>query len=144
MKFSTKTKYGLSAMILLAEYYEAKTLKSLVSLAEELKISKIYLEQVFSQLKSNDLVVSIKGAKGGYRLSCDAREISVLKILQATESSLFDIEEKPDNTIETALFEVVFEPFQKHIIEFFSKITLFDLMEKFDQINFNASFMYYL
>lgn len=144
MKFSTKTKYGLSAMILLAEYYESQTLKSLVSLSEELGISKIYLEQVFSQLKGNELVVSIKGPKGGYRLSRDAKEISVLNILQATESSLFDAEESPSNNIETTSFEMVFSPFQNHIVEFFSKISLYDLMEKFDQINFNDSFMYYL
>lgn len=144
MKFSTKTKYGLSAMILLAEYYESEMLKSLVSLSEELGISKIYLEQVFSQLKGNELVVSIKGPKGGYRLSRDAKEISVLTILQATESSLFDAEEYPSNNIETTSFEMVFYPFQNHIIEFFSKISLYDLMEKFDQINFNDSFMYYL
>ncbi|MDQ0361783.1 RrF2 family transcriptional regulator [Breznakia pachnodae] len=144
MKFSTKTKYGLSAMILLAEYYESKTLKSLVSLSEELGISKIYLEQVFSQLKGNELVVSIKGPKGGYRLSRDAKEISVLNILQATESSLFDAEESPSNNIEITSFEMVFHPFQNHIVEFFSKISLYDLMEKFDQINFNDSFMYYL
>lgn len=145
MKFSTRTKYGLSAMILLAEYYEADSLKSLVSLAEELEISKIYLEQVFSQLKKHDLVVSIKGAKGGYKLAHHAKDITILAILEATEPSLFELEELPTNDVtQLAAYEAVYRPFQEHILAFFSDITLFALKEQFNQLNFNESFMYYL
>lgn len=144
MKFSTKTKYGLSAMILLAAYYDAKVLKSLVSLAEELGVSKLYLEPIFAQLKGNELLTSIKGPKGGYMLTRSAKEISVLDILQATEPSLFTAKEVASNNIEEASLEMVFEPFQDCIVSFFINISLLDLKEHFDKLNFNDSFMYYL
>lgn len=146
MKFSIKTKYGLSTMILLAENYESGQLKSLVCLSQELHISKIYLEQVFAQLKRNDLVISIKGAKGGYRLAKSAKDISVLDILQATEPSLFECEDcaSASSNIETITSAYIFEPFQNTITHFFANITLHELKEKLDKINYSNNYMYYL
>ncbi|OCN04905.1 hypothetical protein A4S06_09980 [Erysipelotrichaceae bacterium MTC7] len=144
MKFSNKSKYGLSAMILLAVYEESNTLKSLISLSEELDISKIYLEQVFSQLKANDLVVSIKGPKGGYKLARKAKDISVYHILEATEKTLFEVEESGARNIDKVISSSICEPFQDKIHTFFSSISLVELKEQYEGLNFNDSFMYYL
>ena len=59
-------------------------------LAENLGISKIYLEQIFSLLKRSGLVASVKGAQGGYHLAKPASEISVYEILKALEQILFE------------------------------------------------------
>ena len=56
----------------------------------EAGVSKIYLEQVFSLLKRDGLVNSIKGAQGGYQLSRPAEEISVYDILSVAELSMFE------------------------------------------------------
>ena len=144
MKFSTKTKYALSSMILLAQYEQTDTLKSLFSLSEELNISKIYLEQVFAQLKRHDLVISIKGAKGGYHLAKHSKEIPVLDILKATEISLFESEENTSNNIELTLSDSLFNPFDECIYSFLKSLTLFDLKEKYATLNITNSYMYYL
>ena len=67
MKISTKGKYGLRAMIDLAQYSEQEAV-SISSIAQRQKISESYLEQLVAKLKKAGLVVSIRGAAGGYRL----------------------------------------------------------------------------
>ena len=68
MKISTKGKYGLRAMIDLAQYSEQEAV-SISSIAQRQKISESYLEQLVAKLKKAGLVVSIRGAAGGYRLA---------------------------------------------------------------------------
>ncbi len=47
-----------------------------------------YLEQIFSTLKKNNLVKSIRGAEGGYLLTRPPQQITVYEILQALEGNL--------------------------------------------------------
>ena len=84
MKISTKGKYGLRAMIDLAQYSEQEAV-SISSIAQRQKISESYLEQLVAKLKKAGLVVSIRGAAGGYRLARPASGISVGDVLRALE-----------------------------------------------------------
>ena len=84
MKISTKGKYGLRAMIDLAQYSEQEAV-SISSIAQRQKISESYLEQLVAKLKKAGLVVSIRGAAGGYRLARPAAGISVGDVLRALE-----------------------------------------------------------
>ena len=87
MKISTKGKYGLRAMIDLAQYSEQKAV-SISSIAQRQKISESYLEQLVAKLKKAGLVVSIRGAAGGYRLARPASGISVGDVLRALEGDV--------------------------------------------------------
>ncbi|GHU51015.1 Rrf2 family transcriptional regulator [Clostridia bacterium] len=119
MRISVKARYGLSAMICLAQSYRAQEYVTIISLAKRLDISKIYLEQVFSLLKRAELVSSTKGAQGGYRLMKNPSEITAGDILYSIETSMF---EKTENTIEenekfieSAMRDMVFEKVDKAI-----------------------------
>ena len=87
MKISTKGKYGLRAMIDLAQYSEQEAV-SISSIAQRQKISESYLEQLVAKLKKAGLVVSIRGAAGGYRLARPASCISVGDVLRALEGDV--------------------------------------------------------
>lgn len=87
MKLSTKGRYGLRALIDLAQYGE-ETPVSITSISARQNISERYLEQLMSMLKKAGLVKSIRGASGGYILAKDMKEISVGDILRALEGSL--------------------------------------------------------
>ena len=87
MKISTKGKYGLRAMIDLAQYSEQEAV-SISSIAQRQKISESYLEQLIAKLKKAGLVVSIRGAAGGYRLARPASGISVGDVLRALEGDV--------------------------------------------------------
>jgi Rrf2 family cysteine metabolism transcriptional repressor len=87
---STKGHYGLLIMTALAEAPAGQPL-SLAHIAEETSISLGYLEQIVSVLKEAGLVESVRGARGGYRLSRTANEISALEIVLATEQEIAPI-----------------------------------------------------
>ena len=76
MKFSTKTTYGLRAMIMLGRYWGDGKI-SLATIAKHEGISVKYLEQIFSRLKKEKLVLSEKGANGGYSLTRKPSDISI-------------------------------------------------------------------
>ena len=87
MKLSTKGRYGLRALINLALYSENETV-SIQSIARRQNISDSYLEQLMRKLRSAGLIVSVRGAQGGYKLARPANEISVGDVLRALEGSL--------------------------------------------------------
>jgi len=103
MKISSKGRYGLAAMIHIAQKGLTGEYITIISIAESLSISKIYLEQVFSLLKRANLVISVKGAQGGYRLSRSPEEISAREILEAIELSLF---EATDSTVKASALPI--------------------------------------
>lgn len=91
MKLSTKGRYGLRALIDLAQYSETEAV-SIASIAARQEISVSYLEQLVAKLKKAGLVKSIRGASGGYVLAKPAEEISVGDVLRALEGNLKPVE----------------------------------------------------
>ncbi|MDD3141720.1 MAG: Rrf2 family transcriptional regulator [Lachnospiraceae bacterium] len=91
MKLSTKGRYGLRALIDLAQYSEVEPV-SINSISTRQGISERYLEQLMSMLKKAGLIKSIRGASGGYILSKEASEISVGDVLRALEGNLEPVE----------------------------------------------------
>ena len=91
MKLSTKGRYGLRALIDLAQY-SAETPVSITSISARQNLSERYLEQLMSMLKKAGLVKSVRGAGGGYVLAKDMAEISVGDVLRALEGSLEPVE----------------------------------------------------
>lgn len=87
MKISTKGRYGLRAVIDIAQYSEIEPV-SIHSIAERQGISEGYLEQLMVRLKKAEIITSIRGAGGGYVLAKDAENISVGDVLRALEGSL--------------------------------------------------------
>lgn len=87
LKLSTKGRYGLRAMIDLADYSE-ETPQSITNIAMRQSISDSYLEQLMAKLKKAGLIESIRGAQGGYVLAKPSKDISVGDILRALEGDL--------------------------------------------------------
>lgn len=91
MKLSTKGRYGLRALIDLGMYSEKEAV-SISSIAARQNISESYLEQLVGKLKKAGIVLSIRGAQGGYKLAKPASDISVGDILRALEGNLDAVE----------------------------------------------------
>lgn len=87
MKLSTKGRYGLRAMIDLADFSE-EIPQSIANIAARQSISDSYLEQLMAKLKKAGLITSIRGAQGGYVLARASDTISVGDILRALEGDL--------------------------------------------------------
>ncbi len=91
LKISTKGRYGLRALIDLAQYSEIEPV-SINSIATRQGISERYLEQLMTLLKKAGLIKSIRGAGGGYVLAKQMAEISVGDVLRALEGNLQPVE----------------------------------------------------
>ena len=87
MKLSTKGRYGLRALIDLAQY-SGEAPVSITSISSRQDISERYLEQLMAMLKKAGIVSSVRGAGGGYILAKDMKDISAGDILRALEGSL--------------------------------------------------------
>jgi Rrf2 family iron-sulfur cluster assembly transcriptional regulator len=87
MKLSTKGRYGMVALADLA-FLEASELASLADISRRQNISLPYLEQLFVKLRRGNLVVSVRGPNGGYRLARPAHDIRVVEILEAVDETV--------------------------------------------------------
>lgn len=148
MRISSKGRYGLAAMISVAQLGSTGDFVTVVSIAEKLGISKIYLEQVFSLLKRSKLVTSIKGSQGGYQLSKPADKISALEILQAVEISLFEKTERSVSDealeIETSLRSLIWDNLDNAVGGALKEVTLGDLVAEAEKVKNGEEFMFYI
>lgn len=87
MRLTTKGRYAVTAMLDLALHSEAGPV-SLADISRRQEISLSYLEQLFSKLRKDGLVCSVRGPGGGYRLNRPLAEVSVAQIIDAVDESL--------------------------------------------------------
>ena len=87
MKLSTKSTYGLRAMVDIA-LNSHRGATSVMDIAKLEGISVSYLEQLLNKLRHEGLVESIRGPKGGYVLSRAADEITVGDVVKTLEKDV--------------------------------------------------------
>jgi Rrf2 family iron-sulfur cluster assembly transcriptional regulator len=87
MRLTTKGRYAVTAMLDLA-LHAGKSPVSLAEISGRHDISLSYLEQLFSKLRRQKLVLSVRGPGGGYRLSRDPDNIFVAQIIDAVNESV--------------------------------------------------------
>ena len=87
MKLTTKGRYAVTAMLDLAIHASDKPI-SLADISERQVISLSYLEQLFSKLRRQGLVQSVRGPGGGYCLSRGAESIYVAQVIEAVNEAV--------------------------------------------------------
>ncbi len=87
MRLTTKGRYAVTAMLDLTLHNHMGPV-SLADISLRQGISLSYLEQLFSKLRKSELVASIRGPGGGYRLSRCAESIFVAQIIDAVDESI--------------------------------------------------------
>ncbi|MDR0933488.1 MAG: Rrf2 family transcriptional regulator [Burkholderiaceae bacterium] len=87
MRLTTKGRFAVNAMIDLARNGGQGPV-ALAAISERQDISVAYLEQLFSKLRRRELVRSVRGPGGGYRLLRDPADISVADIVFAVDEPL--------------------------------------------------------
>jgi Rrf2 family iron-sulfur cluster assembly transcriptional regulator len=87
MRLTTKGRYAVTAMLDLA-LHATQGPVSLADISRRQEISLSYLEQLFARLRQNELVTSVRGPGGGYRLSRAADGICVAEIIDAVNESI--------------------------------------------------------
>ena len=132
MKLTTKGRYAVTAMLDLA-LHAGQGPVSLADISARQEISLSYLEQLFSRLRRQKLVVSVRGPGGGYRLSRSADEVFVAEVVDAVSESLDTTRcgNKGDcQNGEKCLTHHLWSDLSDQIHQFLSEISLGDLMRK--------------
>ncbi|MCK7551832.1 Fe-S cluster assembly transcriptional regulator IscR [Marinobacter goseongensis] len=132
MKLTTKGRYAVTAMLDLALHGDHGPV-SLADISARQEISLSYLEQLFSRLRRHQLVVSIRGPGGGYRLSRDPCSVFVAEVVDAVNESLDTTRcaNKGDcQNGEKCLTHHLWSDLSDQIHQFLSEISLADLMRK--------------
>lgn len=87
MRLSTRAHYALRALVDLALYSNGRPI-SLKEIATRENIPLNYLEQLFTKLRRGNIVESVRGPGGGYRLARDTDQIAVGEIVVTLEGTL--------------------------------------------------------
>ncbi|MEA2403368.1 MAG: Rrf2 family transcriptional regulator, cysteine metabolism repressor [Thermoleophilaceae bacterium] len=87
MIFSSKAEYGVRLMVELGRQDPDRP-TSLKAIAEAEQLPLAYLEQVVARLKRAELVMSARGAHGGYWLARPAEEITMDQVVDALEGQV--------------------------------------------------------
>ena len=87
MRLTTRGRYAVTAMLDLALHGDKGPI-SLADISQRQEISLSYLEQLFAKLRQQELVSSVRGPGGGYRLARVSDEINVAEIIDAVNESI--------------------------------------------------------
>jgi Rrf2 family iron-sulfur cluster assembly transcriptional regulator len=140
MKLTTKGRYAVMAMADLALFKDKGPI-SLTDISLRQNISLAYLEQIFIKLKNNNLVKSIRGAKGGYVLETSPEEIRISNIISAVNEEVKTLNCKKEskkgcnNRNTKCITHNLWDQLDNHINNFFEKVKLNDLVKKNQILN---------
>lgn len=90
MKLSAKSDYAARAVIGLARHYQSGESLRVEDLAEGQGIPPNYLVQILIELKSQQIVKSLRGKEGGYMLARPPGEITMADVLRCVHGQVFD------------------------------------------------------
>ncbi|MBL4941776.1 MAG: Fe-S cluster assembly transcriptional regulator IscR [Colwellia sp.] len=134
MKLTSKGRYAVTAMLDVT-LHAAYGPVSLADISERQAISLSYLEQLFSKLRKNGLVVSIRGPGGGYRLGKCSAQIAIADIISAVNESVDATRCQGKGNCqggEQCLTHSLWEGLSQQIEEFLQNISLAELIAKND------------
>ncbi len=83
--FSTSCHYGLQAMLYIAMHSSDDSNVELKVIAEDQNIPKHFLSKILQQLVKSDLLQSMKGPTGGFRLVKHPEDVRLIEIIEAID-----------------------------------------------------------
>ena len=98
-------------------------------------ISLVYLEQIFSKLKKNNIVKSIRGTNGGYVLTKDPEQIKLSNIFSAVDEKIKTLQCKRESKkgcngkLTKCITHNLWDDLEMHINNFFEKKNLGEFLK---------------
>lgn len=133
MKLSTRTRYGVRAILELAMSGNKGPLQ-LKIIAQRQDLSVKYLEQLMVVLKAAGFVRSVRGSKGGYMLAKAPDQIELIDVLHCLEGTVATVEcvENKDYCVRAAdcAARDIWVKVQKAIEDVLKSMTLQDLVNR--------------
>jgi len=134
MKLNTRGRYAVMALADMANFNSQNPV-SLRDISLRQNISLVYLEQIFSKLKKNNIVKSIRGINGGYILTKDPEKIKLSNIFLAVDEKVKTLQCKKESKkgcngkLTKCITHNLWDDLEMHINDFFDKKNLGDLLK---------------
>ena len=134
MRLTSKGRYAVMALVDLARFDNINPV-SLRDISLRQGISLDYLEQIFSKLKKNQIVKSIRGNQGGYVLNKNPNDIKLTNIFHAVDEKVKTVQCKKDSKkgcngrSTKCITHNLWDELENHINSFFEKKSLEDLIQ---------------
>ena len=134
MKLNTRGRYAVMALADIATFDKQNPV-SLRDISLRQNISLVYLEQIFSKLKKNNIVKSIRGTNGGYILTKDPGQIKLSNIFSAVDEKVKTLQCKRESKrgcngrSTKCITHYLWDDLETHINDFFDKKNLGDLLK---------------
>ena len=135
LTISSKSRYGIGALLALAEFYNSGLLQ-IKDIASRRNIPHQYLEQIFNRLGKTGIIKSTRGKNGGYELAKPPEQITVLQIVTALEG---DIEFVPKSDSNNDVIVELFQEAEDKLNEILS-VSLADLVLKQQSLQKNVTY----
>ena len=141
MKLNSKSRYAVMALADIANF-DQKNPVSLRDISLRQNISLVYLEQIFSKLKKNNIVKSIRGINGGYILSNDPDQIKLSSIFSAVDEKVKQVQCKKESKkgcngkSTKCITHYLWDELEIYINDFFDKKNLGDLLKNNSETKF--------
>ena len=134
MKLTSKGRYAVMALVDLARFDNFNPV-SLRDISLRQGISLDFLEQIFSKLKKNEIVKSIRGTQGGYVLNKNPNEIKLTNIFHAVDEKVKTVQCKKESKrgcngkATKCITHNLWDELEIHINTFFENKSLQDLIK---------------
>ena len=141
MKITSKGRYAVTALVDLARFNNINPV-SLRDISLRQGISLDYLEQIFSKLKRNNIVKSIRGTQGGYILNKSPNDIKLTNIFYAVDEKVKTVQCKKDSKrgcngkATKCITHDLWDELETHINSFFENKSLNDLINNKKETRF--------
>ncbi len=135
MKLNSKSRYAVMALADIANF-SGKNPVPLRDISLRQNISLVYLEQIFSKLKKNNIVKSVRGTNGGYILSNNPGQIKLSSIFSAVDEKVKQVQCKKESKkgcngkSTKCITHYLWDELELYINDFFNKKNLGDLLKK--------------
>jgi Rrf2 family protein len=145
VELSCKSEYAVLALLELTAHFSQGEPLQIRQIAAQQSIPDRYLEQLLATLRRGGLVRSQRGAKGGYFLAREPRNITVLEALECIEGGNIQptcTEDEP-KTSESAIVREIWQEARDCAHAVLQNYTLQDLRDRHDQRQ-DINLMYYI
>lgn len=132
MRLSTRTEYGIQAMLDLAEHDGLGPVQS-HDIAERKDIPEPYLNQLLTLLRKGGMITSRRGPGGGHTLARPAAEITLDELVLALEGNIWSVEDlsgEPGRRVRSTGLRDVWKEVDEAARAVLARVTLAEIVER--------------
>ena len=140
MKISTKVRYGLKALVYIADESAKGRIVRIKEISEKEDISVQYLEQILYKLKNENIIEGKRGPNGGYRLIKNPADITLYTLYQVLDDDTKvincneNVKETKDCTDSRCTDSCIWRKLDSAMTEILKSATLDELIKNRDMI----------